>query len=215
MEALDKLFAGVASAALSVSCIVPAVADVPFYAERGPAWTHTASSCAMDPQSLSKVALANADFSFQSNAFSDPLNIDVFGVVGGGGGGVTVGYEPIIARCNVLNPLDEDPTNIDPSWNALIVGYQDPDGTGLETNVTAKLIRVGRNNGTVSTVATFDSNKSNDKTRTEELVFLTQPIDFRHHEYYVQLELLRTPFATHQIPAVYSVRLVNVSFCCN
>src|SRR5262249_46773793 len=158
---------------LSVSSIAPAAADVPGYFEGGSTWTHTASSCAVDPQHLDKAAFRNADFSFKWQAFSEFIP-----PIGGIGGY----YEPIVARCNVLNPLDlgshesnPDPYISNPYWNALIVGYADPDGMGSNTNVVAKLIKVSRPTGTTTTVATFNSDKSpskNTTTRHEDLVIL-------------------------------------------
>ena len=199
----NLLLAGVSCTILSVANIAPAAADVPGYAEFGVAWTHTASSCAVDPQHLDKAAFRNADFSFQPQAFSGLIQTK-FGPV----------YEPIVARCNVLNPLDADPEKEKPDWNALIVGYADPDGMGINTNVVAKLIRVSRPTGAVVTVATFNSDKSPSKniaTRHEDLVQFFQPLDFRNNEYYVELELIRTPLATQQAPVIYSVRLVFVN----
>jgi hypothetical protein len=198
----NLLLGGVASTALSVSCIAIANADVPGYAERGPAWTHTASSCEVDPKQVGKAYSSGADFSFLPNAFSDPAP------------GVRGFYLPLVARCNVLNPLDTDPANQNPSWNALIVGYADPDGVGPNTSVVAQLMRVRRDDGSISAIAAFNSDNYNVTARTEELVIFNQPMDFRHNEYYVELNLYRTPPASKN-PIVYSVRLVNVSYCCN
>jgi hypothetical protein len=198
MKALHNLLlTGVSCTVLSVSSIAPAAADVPGYDEFGVAWTHTASSCAVDPQHLDKAAFRNADFSFQSQAFSRFIQSGQYSF-----------YEPIVARCNVLNPLDADPATENPDWNALIVGYADPDGMGINTNVVAKLIRVSRPTGAVVTVATFNSDKSPSKnitTRHEDLSQFFQPLDFRNNEYYVELELIRTPLATQQAPVIYSV----------
>jgi len=181
----------------------------------------------VDPQHLDKAAFHNADFSFQPQAFSKfipPI------------GGIEGFYEPIVARCNVLNPLDVNSLELNPNqdpyignsyianpyWHALIVGYADPDGMGSNTNVVAKLIRVSRPTGAVVTVATFNSDKSPSKnitTRHEDLIeffpYLDSGhwtfVDFGNYEYYVQLELIRTPLATQQAPVIYSVRLRGVS----
>jgi hypothetical protein len=203
MKALDKLlFAGVASATLSVSFIAPSVAavGVPGYVEIGEAWTHTASSCAVNPQDLDKAAFSGPDFTFQPQAYSGYFEITQFGPL----------WEPITANCNVLNPLDADPAAENPLWDALIVGYADPDGVGTNTNVVARLIRVRRNDGIQSTVVTFDSNKFNTRTPGEQLLQFSPPMDFKNNEYFVQLALLRTPLAGHSNPVVYSVRLVRV-----
>jgi hypothetical protein len=198
MKARELLLVGVACAAVSATCIAPALADVAGYREEGPAWTHTASACAVDPQQLGKAFENGADFSFLPTAFSDtPPRLR----------GI---YLPLVARCNVVNSLDADPASQNPAWNALIVGYSDPDGAGPSTSVGATLFQVSRDTGNTSTVVTFDSNDHDVTARTEELVQFNQPIDFRHNEYYVELDLIRTPAATRQSPVIYSVRLVWV-----
>jgi len=209
MKALNKLlFAGGASAALSVSSIAAAVADVPGFVERGEAWTHTASSCAVNPGDSDKAAFTGPDLTFRPEAYS--AGIEVTPILGGTQFGPI--WQPIVAYCNVLNPLDADPAAQTPSWDALIVGYLDPDGVGNNTNVVARLIRVRRNDGVASTVATFDSNKFNTRAHGEQLALFSEPMDFRHNEYFVELELIRTPLAGHSNPVVYSVRLVDVNF---
>jgi hypothetical protein len=199
MKAFPKLlFAGVASATLSMSFVAPSVADVPGFIERGEAWTHTASSCAVIPADVDKADFNGPDFTFRSQAFSAVLEATNLGTI----------WEPITANCNVLNPLDGDPAAENPSWDALVVGYADPDGKGINTNVLARLIRVRRNDGAQSTLVTFDSNKFDTRVPGEQLAFFKEPMDFRHNEYFVQLELIRTPLAGHSNPVVYSVRLV-------
>jgi hypothetical protein len=201
MKALDNLLcAGAASATLLVFA-APTFADVLGFIERGVAWTHTASSCSVNPSDIDKAAFNGPDFTFQSTAFSAVFELTNLGTI----------WEPITANCNVLNPLDADPAAQNPSWNALIVGYADPDGKGTNSNVVARLIRVRRNDGVTSTIGTFDSNKLDTRVPGEQLAFLTQPIDFRHNEYFVRLELIRTPLAGHSNPVVYSVRLVDVN----
>jgi hypothetical protein len=204
MKALRKaLLGGVAAASLSVSYIGLCTADVAGYQEHGPAWTHTASSCTVNPSQLEKVALTGADLSFEPLSFSRLIATTQFGPV----------WEPLIARCNVLNPLDALPADLDPpnpQWNALIVGYADPDGMGINTNVIARLMRVRRNDGAVKNVVAFDSNKNSGTTRDEQLACFNELLDFRHNEYFVQLELIRTPLAGQRNPVIFSVRLVEV-----
>lgn len=195
------LYAGVAYAGVSTSWISPAGADWNYY-ERGPAWTHTASACAVDPRQFGKALSGGADLSFLPTAFSDAPPV------------LHWLYLPLVARCNVVNPLDADPANQNPGWNGLIVGYADPDGRGPNTSVGVQLVQVSRDTGNISTIAAFESNNYDPTVRGEEMVQFTQPIDFKHNEYYVELDLIRTPLATQQSPVVYSVRLVNVDWCC-
>jgi hypothetical protein len=200
MKALSKLsLTALASASLFASSIGPAVADVLGFTETGLAWTHTASSCAVAPQQGGKAFSSGADFSFLPNAFSDSIR-----VLG------RIIYLPLAARCNVLNPLDADPQFKNPVWNALIVGYQDPDGRGTGTSVSATLTEVSRNTGSISWTATFNSNDSNVTQRTEDLVQFGHLFDFRHNEYYIELGLIRTPSSPKR-PLIYSVRLTFVN----
>lgn len=209
MKASRKaLLGGVAAGSLSLSYVGLCAADVSGYTESGPAWTHTGSSCTVNPSQLDKVALTGADLSFEPHSFSRLITTTQFGPV----------WEPLIARCNVLNPLDADPSDQNPPnpvWNALIVGYADPDGgNGIRTNVVARLIRVHRNDGTASTVVTFDSQnkKDGDTSRHEQIApCFTEHMDFRHNEYFAQVELIRTPFAGQRNPVIYSVRLVHAA----
>lgn len=155
-----------------------------------PAWTHTASSCAVDEDSLVKYQVNAANFTFESTEISDP---GLFGPI------------PIIARCNVLNPLDAG----NPVWDALVVGYRDPDGTGTAHRATARLFRVSRPTGNVFQVAAFNSNTNavNITTRTEGLVQFNHTFDFLNNEYFVQIELVRT--STSLNPQAFSVRLTD------
>ncbi len=168
-----------------------ASATFPFFAEFLPAWTHVASACAVDEASLSKFASSGPNFTFMGTNISDIGRAPI----------------PIIARCNVLNPLDGG----NPQWSALIVGFDDPDATGAVHRVTAALRRVSRFTGSVSTVASFNSNGnnllSNPSGRREALVQFNHNFDFEGNEYYVELGLTRT--ATSGNPVVYSARLTR------
>jgi hypothetical protein len=157
-----------------------------------PAWTQTASSCAVDESALSKFQFNLADFSYKGTETSDVLNTSL--------GPIT---QPIVARCNVVNPLDSG----NPSWNALIVGYQDPDGTGTAHSVRVRLYRVSRHNGTAYQVAVFSSNSSSATGRTEGLTEFSHTFDFLNNEYFVQMELIRQN--TNQNPVIYHVRLTR------
>jgi hypothetical protein len=160
-----------------------------------PNWTHTASSCAVDEGSLTKYQFNNADFSFKGNETSDnspsipsvPL--------------------PIVVRCNVLNPLDD---SVHPKWNRLLIGYQDPDGTGTGSRVRALLRRVHRQTGAATTLATFDSNLSNATTRREAFELVSTKFDFRGYEYFVQIELTRLFTGLSSNPLAFKARLESI-----
>src|SRR5580692_1859059 len=58
----------------------------------------------------------------------------------------------IKTRCAVTNPLDSGT----PNWKTLVVGYQDPDGTGVNYQVNAQLNRVSKSTGTSYIIKVFD-----------------------------------------------------------
>jgi hypothetical protein len=162
-------------------------------AEHPPIWTHTASSCAVDEESLTKYQFNNADFSFKGTETSDNTpSIPSVPV-------------PIIVRCNVVNPLD---SSVNPQWNRLLIGYQDPDGTGTGSRVRALLRRVNRQTGGTATLATFDSNSIAATTRREASAAVSPvTFDFRSYEYFVQIELTRRFTGLGSNPLAFKARL--------
>jgi hypothetical protein len=152
-----------------------------------PAWTHTASSCTPDESSLRKFSFSDASFAFFGNEIS--------------GSGLFL--LPIIVRCNVLNPLDED----NPIWNTFIIGYQDPDGTGTSSQVSAMLVRVARPTGILSTIAFFNSHAYASTAKREGSVQFNHYFDFLNNEYYVEIRLLRN--TTNYKPQAFSARLTR------
>jgi hypothetical protein len=113
MKAISKTVLSMTLSALAL--LVPArFTHASHFVESLPAWTHTASSCAVDDDTLNRYVVNAADF------IHSPIHTGA-----------------IVARCNVVNPLD----NSNPLWNTLIVGYQDPDGTGPAYQVVVRLLR--------------------------------------------------------------------------
>ena len=161
-----------------------------------PNWTHTASSCAVDEGSLTKYQFNNADFSYKGTETSD--NTPTIPSV----------PLPIIVRCNVLNPLD---SSVNPVWTRLLIGYQDPDGTGTGSRVRAFLRRVHRQTGATSTLATFDSNRSNATTRREAFATVSPTtFNFGGYEYFVQIELTRLFTGLNSNPLAFKARLEHI-----
>jgi hypothetical protein len=107
----------------------------------------------------------------------------------------------IIARCHVTNPMDSGV----PPWNTLVVGYTDPDGTGINYQVTAQLARVDKSSGTATILKTFSSNSFVDKGSTSHNVSFTHTFDFDNNAYFVTLTLDRV--STSDKPAVWFVQL--------
>jgi hypothetical protein len=182
--------------ALGMFYAASAYSDIPNYREWDAPipWTHAGSACAPDEAALNKYAANYADFSFKSGAYSAPTR---------------TGWTPISARCNIVDLSGNGDVN--PSWNTFVVGYQDPDGTGLDTGIVARVMGVKRATGTLSTLATFKSNDYPANTRGEGFVFVSAAgFDFHNYEYFVQLDLTKSDKATAG-PVVYSLRLVSAT----
>jgi hypothetical protein len=92
----------------------------------------------------------------------------------------------------------------------LIVTYTDPDGTNTEHQVRVSLRRFNRATNSIATVATFDSNKLNINTVSEQLKLFNHSFDFRANYYYVEIALTRTNTATGN-PRIYAVRLARAN----
>jgi opacity protein-like surface antigen len=75
----------------------------------------------------------------------------------------------IRTRCAVTNPLDLGV----PGWKTLVVGYQDPDGTGVNYQVNAQLNRVSKSTGTNYILAVFDSSSFAVTTATSRSISFT------------------------------------------
>jgi hypothetical protein len=183
-----------------------------------PAWSATASSCAIDESSKSKHEFTSSQFRFLGTNISDlgtvigPIRLTL--------------PVPITVRCNVTPVYDYVPAVPAPpgglfgmpaywkssiNWNALIVGYKDPDGTATNAQVTAVLRKVSRTTLTESTIATFNSNSFVDASNIENVkTFTPQVFDFHANEYYVEINLYRTD-TTVATPVAYSVRLTSGS----
>ncbi len=170
---------------LGLALIAPNLATAQIV-ESGPYWTAAASTCTPDKYNNNKHGFLRSDFFFDGSA---------------------VGV--ILARCNVTNPLDG--IGATPNWNALIVGFQDPDGTTPHVSVLTRLIRVSRPTGDTSVVATLNSNTDALTTRHERFAqFNASAINFRNYEYYVEIYLIR-PSTAVVSPRAYSLRLANVT----
>ncbi len=140
-------------------------------------------------------------------------------------------YKQLKARCNVQNHLDnaELETTIrnangigfkpvtgeksNPDWDALIVGYVDPDGQETIHQIRATLHQVHRQSGLTSIVAAFDSNQESiaswdtpAKPR-ERMVRFIHNWDFGRNAYYVEISILRKSLKKN--PRVYSLRLTT------
>jgi hypothetical protein len=156
-----------------------------------PAWTHAASACVVDEDSVGKFEFANADFKFRGTNLSTVAT----------GTGALI---PITARCNVVNPFDER----NPDWNRLVVGYQDSNGTNAQNGAIVRLKRISRPSGAVFVEATFSSNDQSATNRTERSIPVNHEWDFLRNEYFVQIELTRGSAADSV--SVFSLRLTRV-----
>jgi hypothetical protein len=190
---IRSLTLGALTFGLTMMTSQPATAQV---VEFVPAWTAAASTCAPDEGAIGKYGFSYGDFFFNGSAVSNTS---------------TLGPIPITVRCNVTNPLDvrgSEPAN--PNWDALIVGFQDPDGAGTNSRIVARLVRISRPTGAASIVATLNSGGDPLTTRHERFVqFNASALNFANYEYFVEIYLYRASTAVAS-PRVYSVRLANV-----
>lgn len=211
-----------ALAGLGAAMMAPSASALPQgWSDTLPAWTATASSCSVDEGSAGKYEFYNGQFRF--------LGANVSGVAGLSTA-IVAGpvYQPITVRCNVTPMYDYVPAFTTPApdaggiaittpaswksvgWNALVVGYKDPDGMGAGARFTATLKKMNRATFAEANVVTFDSNTKAILTANQDVATFNQAIDFQHYEYYVEINLIRTSTAV-ATPVAYSVRLTNGS----
>ncbi len=186
-----------------------------------PAWTATASSCAIDESSASKYEVTGTQFRFLGN------NVSNYGIFSGNAAqlsaiSVTPTYQPITVRCNVTPVYDYVPAVpaapgdlfgtpaswVSADWNSLIVGYKDTDGISAKAQVTASLKKISRATMTESTIATFNSNLSATVAANEDVKQFTHKFDFGANDYYVEINLIRQDTSV-TTPVAYSVRLAK------
>jgi hypothetical protein len=167
-----------------------------------PPWTQVASACAPDEAAQHKFTATEADVGFRSGLVTEetvegsaPYYWPYTAAI------------PVVARCNVAGAMDHGA----PSWNGLVIGYSDPDGSGPTARVTARLVRVSRPWGSTEVIATFDSNRTDNPANTErheEAVQFFHSFDFSENEYFVQFSVSRSN--ANLIPAVFSLRLTTL-----
>ncbi len=141
-------------------------------------WSSAASVCQPGSDSIGSYAFNVATFEF---AGSDTGTIKT--------------------RCSVTNPLDSGT----PTWKTLVVGYQDPDGTGVDYQVDATLTRVSKTTGTSYIIKVFDSSSFAVTTAASRSVTFTHTFDFVNYAYFVTLSVTRAD--ANQNPAVWFVEL--------
>lgn len=170
-----------------------------------PAWSATASSCSLDESSTGKSEFSGTQFRYLGSAVSSVRFVGTFPFA-------TLVTTPITVRCNVTPIYDFQSTGSARSafWNHLIVGYKDPDGISTKAQVLVSLRKVSRATQGETTIATFNSNTSNNVVANEDVAhfkFNENP-DFQNNAYYVEINLIRTD-VTVATPIVYTVRLAN------
>ena len=106
-------------------------------------------------------------------------------------------------RCMVSNPVESvgiatpGPLAPNPSWTAITIGCQDPDGYGPNYGALVQLKRVRISDGAAFLVTEFDCNL---KTKTFSHTF-----DFWNYAYWINVSLQR--LNTAQNPSVWAVKL--------
>jgi hypothetical protein len=144
------------------------------------------TTCAPDEETLAKYEFRTAAFRFRGGEISDSNGIGT--------------YRPITVRCNIVNPLDTG----NPTWEKLVVGYQDPDGTRDNSRVEVRLKRVLRPSGG-GTIAIFNSNAFSVDTNGERFISFSHEFDFQKEDYFFEINLYRKTISAS--PAIYRVRL--------
>jgi hypothetical protein len=188
-----------------------------------PAWTATASSCAIDESSASKYEVTGTQFRFLGD------NVSNYGIFSGNAArqslnpiSIVPSYQPITVRCNVTPVYDYVPAVpaapgdlfgtpaswVSADWNSLIVGYKDTDGISAKAQVSASLRKISRATMTESTIATFSSNLSATVAANEDVKQFTHKFDFSANDYYVEINLIRQDTSV-TTPVAYSVRLAK------
>ena len=164
------------------------------------AWTHVASACTPDDDSI--------DYEFDGAGVSFPGSVT---------GDITL-------RCNVTNVMDPDFP-----WHILEVVYRDPDGSGTTNQVKVTLHKVSldgtaedvvtvidpvtrrpRSFGDPSLIATLDSNTGTSSTSSTQVrtVGFNHSFNFAENAYYVKITVKRNEGSTTN-PAAFVVRLYN------
>lgn len=181
-----------------------------------PAWSATASSCTLDESSAGKSEFFLSQFRYLGSAIS---SVD-FALVGLRK--IPLFPVPITVRCNVT-PIykyvyhpstgtggfaSDVVTPENANWNSLVVGYKDPDGISTKAQVSVSLRKVSRATQGETTIATFNSNTSNNVAANEDVKQFNHAFDFKNNEYYVEINLIRAD-TTVASPIAYSVRLTN------
>lgn len=108
----------------------------------------------------------------------------------------------IDARCNVTNPQDSGGT---PAWGLLEITYDDPDGSGSESQVSVTLRRVDKFTGDSFLLASFDSNGQGPGQQVRTIAF-NHNWNFVNNGYYVGFSVKRSN--TSRVPRIQRVRLL-------
>jgi hypothetical protein len=162
------------------------------------AWTHVASACTPDDDSID-YQLGGAGVSFPGSVTGE-----------------------ITLRCNITNVMDPDLP-----WGILEVVYRDPDGSGTANQVKVTLHQVGLDGTAESTITridpvtrrpvsisdpslltTFDSNTAASATSSTQVhtVGVNHTFNFAENAYYVKIKVKRNEGSTTN-PAAFVVRL--------
>lgn len=148
-------------------------------------WTQVASACTIDESDLADYNASGPYVYFKSAASGT-----------------------IYLRCNITNP---DDGGTSPFWNTLHVTYKDADGTSTSTRVIARLRRMTRSTGSVSTRATFDSNTFAGTGVQERDVQVSENWNFYNYYYYIEAYIYRASGTSGDV-RVYGFALEQTLF---
>ena len=85
------------------------------------------------------------------------------------------------------------------------MGYQDPDGTGINYQVTAQLVRVDKSSGVSTIIKTLSSNSFAGTGAAAHSITFTHTFDFDANAYFITLTLDRVD--SNANPAVWYMEL--------
>jgi hypothetical protein len=98
---------------------------------------------------------------------------------------------------------------VNPTWNTLIVSYEDMEEEKSDHVLVARLVLANRLTGKKVPIAVFDSNKNRAIGSKEGLVMFNVEFDFYENAYFIELQLLEAK--VNDVSTItYRISLVNV-----
>jgi|GEM_PF-1633435 len=97
-------------------------------------------------------------------------------------------FLPVTVRLILDYPPD---ASTNPTWDTLIVGYNNLNLKKPDVQVVVELVQVDRKNRAMTVLATFDSNEHTVARKSEGYIRFNANFDFHQNIYFLKLELTR------------------------